>query len=45
MASQASRAARLARADDVIVNDGDLATLRNRTLEIHRHYLRLAEKA
>lgn len=45
MASQASRAARLARADDVIVNDGDLATLRNRALETHRRYLRLAEKA
>ena len=45
MASQASRAARLARADDVIVNDGDLATLRNRALEINRHYLSLAEKA
>lgn len=45
MASQATRSARLARADDVIVNDGDLATLRERTLAVHRLYLTLARNA
>ena len=44
MASQASRSERLARADDVIVNDADLATLRHRTSELHRRYLALAKE-
>ena len=42
MASQASRADRLARADDVIVNDADLATLRTQSAGLHRRYLGLA---
>jgi dephospho-CoA kinase len=42
MASQVSRAERLAYADDVIVNDSDLATLQSRTAELHRRYLKLA---
>jgi dephospho-CoA kinase len=45
MAAQAGRAARLARADDVIVNDADLATLRERSRSLHGHYLELAATA
>ncbi len=43
MASQVSRADRLARADDVILNDVDLDTLRRRTAEVHQHYLALTK--
>lgn len=43
MASQTGRAERLAHADDVIVNDADMATLRRRTTELHRAYLALAK--
>lgn len=42
MANQASRDARLAAADDVIVNDSDLATLQARSAALHRRYLDLA---
>ena len=42
MASQASRAERLARADDVIVNESDLPALRDSSSELHRRYLALA---
>jgi dephospho-CoA kinase len=42
MASQVSRAERLAQADDVIVNDSDLAALKNRAAALHRRYLELA---
>jgi len=42
IATQATRAERLAAADDVIVNDGDLAQLERRVLALHRHYLTLA---
>ena len=46
MANQATRAERLAVADDVIANDGDLASLGVRVGELHRSYLRLSsEKA
>jgi dephospho-CoA kinase len=45
LAAQASRAERLRIADDVIVNDGDLATLRDRVLDLHARYQRLADKA
>jgi dephospho-CoA kinase len=41
MAAQASRGQRLAAADDVIVNDADLANLAERVEELHRKYLRL----
>ncbi|MCL2345708.1 MAG: dephospho-CoA kinase [Desulfobulbus sp.] len=44
MAAQATRAERLAAADDVIVNDGDLATLAARVDALHRNYLRLLGK-
>lgn len=45
MAAQASRAARLAAADDVVVNDGDLATLAAAVDALHAKYLtRAAEK-
>ena len=44
MASQASRDERLAIADDVIANDGDLATLENRVGELHCSYLRLSSE-
>ncbi len=43
LAAQASRDERLAIADDVIVNDGSLEDLEQRTLDLHRKYLELAE--
>jgi dephospho-CoA kinase len=39
LAAQAGRRARLAVADDVIVNDGDLASLRDQVEALHRQYL------
>ena len=45
MASQASRAERLARADDVIVNEGELADLQTRARALHRDYLARAASA
>lgn len=42
LARQASRAERLAVADDVLVNEGDLATLDTRVEALHRKYLELA---
>jgi dephospho-CoA kinase len=42
MASQVSRAGRLAYADDIIANDSDLATLKSRAAELHRRYVELA---
>ncbi len=43
MASQASRAERLAVADDIIDNGGDLAALRPQVQALHARYLDLAE--
>ncbi len=42
IAAQATRAQRLAAADDVIVNDGGLDTLESRVEVLHRHYLALS---
>ena len=42
LASQATRAARLALADDVIENDGSLAELGPKVRELHRQYLQQA---
>lgn len=42
MDTQASRAQRLLRADEVIDNDGDLAALRPQVLRLHQSYLRMA---
>ncbi len=42
LASQAGRRERLAAADDVIVNDRDLAYLARQVAELHRLYLRLS---
>jgi dephospho-CoA kinase len=44
MLAQASRAQRLAVADDVLVNDGDLHHLESQVAEAHRKYLLLAVK-
>ena len=41
MDTQASREQRLARADDVIVNDGDLASLTRQVAQLHELYLQL----
>ncbi len=41
LAAQASREARLAAADDVIVNDGDLGAVRDQVAELHARYLNL----
>ena len=41
LATQASRAQRLAAADDVLANDGDLADLNGQVAALHRKYLRL----
>jgi dephospho-CoA kinase len=42
LAAQTSREKRLAIADDVIRNDGDLAGLRDQVEKLHRQYLELA---
>jgi dephospho-CoA kinase len=42
MASQVSRTERLARADDVLGNDGDITTLRAAVETLHRAYLEAA---
>jgi dephospho-CoA kinase len=44
LAAQASRAQRLAAADDVVVNDGRIAELTARVRELHEKYLGLAAK-
>jgi dephospho-CoA kinase len=44
LAAQASRAARLSAADDVIVNDGDLARLRDAVEALHARYSTLARE-
>lgn len=43
IAAQASRETRLARADDTILNDGDLAQLEQAVERLHRLYLTLSE--
>jgi dephospho-CoA kinase len=45
LAAQASRTARLAAADDVIENTGDLATVRDRVAVLHLSYRQLARQA
>ncbi len=45
LSTQASRAARLRAADDVVANDGDLQNLRLQVEECHAKYLRLAAEA
>jgi len=44
MASQVSRTERLRRADDIIDNSGDIASLIRQTDELHQTYLRLAQQ-
>jgi len=44
MAAQATRAERLAAADDTIDNDGEIARLRPQVEKLHRKYLGLAAK-
>jgi dephospho-CoA kinase len=44
MASQVTRAQRLAAADDVIANDGDLDTLRPQITRLHAQYLAFSER-
>jgi dephospho-CoA kinase len=43
LASQASRSARLAAADDVLLNTGTVADLRQAVDQLHERYLRVAE--
>ncbi len=45
MAAQLPRQQRLAGADDVIRNDGDIAQLRGQVADLHHQYLRLAASA
>jgi dephospho-CoA kinase len=45
LAAQASREERLALADDVIVNAGDMAALRDRVQHLHRQYSLAAQAA
>jgi dephospho-CoA kinase len=45
LAAQAPRAARLAVADDVIHNDGDIAHLRDQVEKLHRQYVSNAQSA
>jgi dephospho-CoA kinase len=42
MQSQADRSTRLAAADDVIVNDSDVASITDRVQELHQHYMEIA---
>ncbi|HEU5399505.1 MAG TPA: dephospho-CoA kinase [Gammaproteobacteria bacterium] len=42
LAAQAPRAARLEAADDILLNEGDEATLRHYVSDLHRFYLELA---
>ena len=42
LGAQAGRAERLARADDVLTNDGDLQALRDQVDRLHQRYLNLA---
>jgi dephospho-CoA kinase len=44
LAAQAPRATRLSVADDVIHNDGDIATLRDQVEKLHRQYVTAAGK-
>jgi dephospho-CoA kinase len=44
LAAQAPRSARLAAADDVITNEGDLAALRDQVEQLHARYLELAAR-
>lgn len=44
MAAQAGRAARLAIANDVIINDGDMEALHRNVAELHAKYLEAATK-
>jgi dephospho-CoA kinase len=43
--AQATREARLALANDVIVNEGDLASVRDRVAHLHETYVKLARQA
>lgn len=45
LAAQATREARLAMANDVIVNEGDLGAVRDRVADLHATYLKLAGQA
>jgi len=45
MASQPKREDRLSWADDVIENNGDLASLKQAVYDLHQHYLKLAKHA
>jgi dephospho-CoA kinase len=45
LAAQVSRAARLAAADDIVVNDGELEPLRDQVAALHVRYLDLAGQA
>jgi dephospho-CoA kinase len=45
LSAQASREARLAAADDVIVNEGDLESVRDEVAELHSRYSELARQA
>jgi dephospho-CoA kinase len=45
LAAQATRAARLAAADDVVVNDGELGPLRDGVAALHLRYLDFAQQA
>jgi dephospho-CoA kinase len=42
IAAQATRAQRLALADDIVVNDGDIGHLQHAADELHARYLALA---
>jgi dephospho-CoA kinase len=45
LAAQASREQRLAAADDIIVNDGDLHRLRDQVVDLHARYVALSRQA
>ena len=45
LSAQVSREVRLAAANDVILNEGDLVAVRDRVAELHRLYVKLAAAA
>ena len=44
MASQADRSTRLAKADDILLNDADIAALESRVAALHKTYLEIARQ-
>ncbi len=44
MNTQATRQQRLSKADDIIINDGNLASLKRQVEKLHQYYLSLSDE-